>query len=177
VAIVLRPGDEGLAVLLIRRAEHPRDLWSGHVAFPGGRAEPGETSIETAMRETLEEVGLDLRRRAEALGGLDEIEAVGRGQAIGLSIRPWVFALGEPPPTLTLSDEVASVHWVALRDLLDATRRAPFSYLHDGTELVLPSIRAGELTIWGLTYLMIVQLQAALEAAGAVSEVARRRGE
>lgn len=164
--MVLHPRDDGLAALLIRRAEHPLDFWSGHAAFPGGRAQPGETSIDTAIRETAEEVGLDLRREAELLGGLDEIQAVGRGRAIELSIRPWVFALREPPPPFTLSEEVASAHWIPLRDLLDPARRAPFTYLHEGTELVLPSIPVGELTVWGLTYLMIVDFQTALGAEG-----------
>jgi 8-oxo-dGTP pyrophosphatase MutT (NUDIX family) len=162
VAMVLCPGDDGLAALFIRRAEHPRDLWSGHVAFPGGRGEPGETSIETAMRETMEEVGLDLSGQAELLGGLDEIQAVGRGRAIGLSIRPWVFALPELPP-LTPSAEVASAHWIPIRDLLDPALRAPFVYVDDVTEIVLPSIRVGGLTIWGLTYLMIANFEAVLE--------------
>jgi 8-oxo-dGTP pyrophosphatase MutT (NUDIX family) len=166
VAIVLRSGDDGLAALFIRRAEHPADFWSGHVAFPGGRAEPGETSIETAMRETAEEVGIDLRRLGEMLGGLDEIQAVGRGRAMGLSIRPWVFALREPPPLFTLSEEVASAHWVPLRELLDPARRAPFPYVHEGNELVLPSIRVGELTIWGLTYHMVELFQAVLGVQG-----------
>jgi 8-oxo-dGTP pyrophosphatase MutT (NUDIX family) len=160
--MVLRPGDDGLAALFIRRAEHPHDFWSGHVAFPGGRAESGETSIETAVRETAEEVGLDLRLHGEMLGGLDEIQAVGRGRAMALSIRPWVFALREPPPPFTLSDEVASAHWVPLRDLLDPARRAPFPYVYEGTELVLPSIRVGGLTIWGLTYMMIADFEIAL---------------
>ena len=165
VAMVLRSEDEGPAALFIRRAEHPGDFWSGHVAFPGGRAQPGETSIGTAMRETAEEVGLDLRRLGEVLGGLDEMQAIGRGRAMGLSIRPWVFALREPPPPLTLSEEVASAHWVPLRDLLDPARRAPFPYVHEGTELVLPSIRVGGLTIWGLTYQMIELLQWVLRGA------------
>jgi 8-oxo-dGTP pyrophosphatase MutT (NUDIX family) len=165
VAVVLRPGDDGLDVLLIRRAEHPLDYWSGHVAFPGGRAQPEETSIETAIRETSEELGLDLRRHAELLGGLDEIQAVGRGRAIALGIRPWVFAVREGPPPFTLSDEVASAHWVPLRELLDPARRAPFPYVHEGTELILPSIRVSGLTVWGLTYLMIEGFQAALAAA------------
>ncbi len=161
--MVLRAGDEGLAALLICRAERPDDLWSGHVAFPGGHPQPGETSVETAIRETSEEVGLDLRGQAEVLGGLDEIEAVGRGRTLGLSIRPWVFALREQPPPFTLSDEVASAHWVALHDLLDPARRAPFPYVYGDTEIILPSIRVGGLTIWGLTYLMIADFQMALD--------------
>src|SRR5258706_15931093 len=41
VALILRDGPQGIEVLFIRRAEHPQDPWSGQMAFPGGRAEPG----------------------------------------------------------------------------------------------------------------------------------------
>jgi 8-oxo-dGTP pyrophosphatase MutT (NUDIX family) len=162
VAIVLRPAADGLDALFIRRAEHPRDFWSGHMAFPGGRAAPGEPSTDTAVRETAEEVGLDLRERGELLGGLDEIQAIGRGRVMGLSIRPWVFALPGPEPRLTLSHEVASAHWVRVRDLLDPERRAPYPYVHEGEELILPSLRIDGLLIWGLTYRMIEIFQEVL---------------
>ena len=61
----------------------------------------------------------------------------------------------ESPPPFALSEEVASAHWVPLQDLLDLGRQAPFPYVHEGTELVLPSIRVGGLVIWGLTYQMV----------------------
>jgi 8-oxo-dGTP pyrophosphatase MutT (NUDIX family) len=163
VAIVLRPAADGLEALLIRRADHPGDFWSGHMAFPGGRAAPGEVSTETAMRETAEEVGLDLRERGELLGGLDELQAIGRGQHMGLSIRPWVFGLRGPAPSLTLSHEVASAHWLRVRDLLDPASQAPFPYVHEGERLVFPSLRVEGLVIWGLTYRMIEIFQEVLQ--------------
>lgn len=63
VALVLRkspvsPG--GVEILLIKRAKNPKDRWSGQVALPGGRCDEGEVDIDTAVRETREEVGLDL---------------------------------------------------------------------------------------------------------------------
>ncbi|KAJ3048728.1 hypothetical protein HK097_010256, partial [Rhizophlyctis rosea] len=62
-------------LLFVRRAVHIRDRWSGHMAFPGGKAEPGETDEEAAVRETLEEVGLDLRAESFIpLGALDDRE-------------------------------------------------------------------------------------------------------
>src|SRR5512140_3252213 len=100
VSIVLRDPAHEVEVLFIRRSEREGDLWSGHVAFPGGRVEPGEGLLEAAIRETGEEVGLDLRAGAERLGALDEIPAIGRGRAVGLSIQPWVFALRAPPAPL-----------------------------------------------------------------------------
>ena len=89
VAIVLRDGPSGIEVLFIHRAEHPEDPWSGHMAFPGGRAEDGEPPLLTAMRESAEEVGLDLGR-AELLGALDEVQAV-RRVPVDLAIAPFVF--------------------------------------------------------------------------------------
>ena len=155
VSIVLREPPSGLEVLFIRRAEREGDLWSGHVAFPGGRVEPGEGIEDAAVRETEEEVGLDLRAGGVRLGALDEIPAIGRGRAVGLSIQPWVWELqGEPGP-FRLSAEVASAHWVRLGDLLDPARRAPFPYVHEGRSLVLPSLDVDGLVIWGLTYRMI----------------------
>jgi len=98
VAAILRPGPSSAEVLFIRRAEHPGDPWSGHMAFPGGRQDPGDVALlDTARRETLEEIGLDLSR-AELLGRLDDLQAVARGVHTDLLIRPFVFALeGEPP--------------------------------------------------------------------------------
>ena len=62
-------------ILYIRRNFHPKDRWSAHLAFPGGRREPGETEKETAEREVLEEVGLDLKSsNFKLLGRLDDRE-------------------------------------------------------------------------------------------------------
>jgi 8-oxo-dGTP pyrophosphatase MutT (NUDIX family) len=159
VSIVLREPGSGLEVLFIRRAEREGDLWSGHVAFPGGRVEPGEGIEEAAVRETEEEVGLDLRAVAERLGALDEIPAIGRGRAVGLSIQPWVFALGShPSPALRFSEEVASARWVRLADLLDPVRQVPYPYVHEGQRLLLPSLDVDGLVIWGLTYRMVEML-------------------
>jgi len=45
-------------VILTVRREHMR-THAGHVAFPGGRIDPGEDSVEAALREAWEELGLD----------------------------------------------------------------------------------------------------------------------
>ena len=155
VSIVLREPVAGPEVLFIRRAEREGDLWSGHVAFPGGRVEPGETVEEAAVRETEEEVGLDLRSLGTRLGALDELQGIGGGRAVGLSIQPWVWALHQEPGSFRLSAEVATVQWVRLADLLDPARRAPFPYVHEGRQLVLPSLDVDGLVIWGLTYRML----------------------
>jgi 8-oxo-dGTP pyrophosphatase MutT (NUDIX family) len=166
VALILRDGAAGLELLFIRRAEHPQDPWSGQMAFPGGRAEPGDADLrETAMRETHEEIGLDLHRAAEHLGALDEVRAMARMRPMELSILPFVFRLAAPFEP-ALSSEVTSVHWLPLAAVLGAELRSTMEYLHEGTALRFPCVRIEDLVIWGLTYRMLGALGERLGAAG-----------
>jgi 8-oxo-dGTP pyrophosphatase MutT (NUDIX family) len=166
VAAVLREAGPGLELLFIKRAEDPRDRWSGHMAFPGGREEPGDESLlATAVRETREEIGLDLLGQGEHLGGLDEIHAMARGRPVDLGITPFVFRL-HGPAHLTLSSEVTSLHWLPLDDLLGERHLTTFEYVHEGTPLRLPCLKVGEVVIWGLTFRMFSGLREALAAGG-----------
>lgn len=167
VAVILRDGTDGLEALFIRRAEHPRDPWSGQVAFPGGRSEPRDPDLEaTARRETLEEIGLDLHAAAELIGPLDEVRAMARLRPMDLSITPFVYRLREAAPT-RLSPEVTSLHWLPLRALLDPASASTMQYVHEATTLSFPSLDVGGLVIWGLTYRMFTGLAERLRAASA----------
>ena len=162
VAAVLRETEGGLELLFIRRAEDPKDRWSGHMAFPGGRVEPGDADLEaTAVRETAEEIGLDLRAQGELLGGLDEVHAIARGKPVDLGITPFVFRL-QGPAQLTMNAEVTSLHWLPLDDLVGDRHLTTFEYLHEGTPLQLPCLRIGDVVIWGLTYRMFSSFKDAL---------------
>src|SRR5688572_1073758 len=90
VAAILRDSPAGVEVLLIRRAEHEFDPWSGHMALPGGHGDAvDESLVATAVREVSEEVGLDLLEHAELLGRLPELVAF----PATFTIFPLVFAL------------------------------------------------------------------------------------
>ena len=164
VALVFRdgPAETGLELLFIRRAEHEKDPWSGQMGFPGGRAEPADASIDvTAVRETLEETGLDLARDGERLGALDDVQAMARGRAVDLVISPRVFRL-QGPFGGAPSHEVVSLHWLPLERLLAPETRSTFSYVHERTTLELPCLRVDGLVIWGLTYRMFQGLASLL---------------
>lgn len=155
VAIVLRDGGAGIEVLFIHRADHPDDPWSGHMAFPGGRAEDGEAPLLTAIRETAEEVGLDLGR-GELLGALDELQAV-RRIPIDLAIAPFVFRVA-PEASLHPNQEVRSLCWLGLDDLLGERFRSTYDYSELGGVLRFPCFRVDDKVIWGLTYRMFSEL-------------------
>ena len=87
---MIRSGPEGAEVLLIRRAEREGDPWSGHMAFPGGHIEAGESPLEAAIRETEEEVGLALARHSTLLGPLPG-PCPGPGSARGYGDLPLRF--------------------------------------------------------------------------------------
>ncbi|GIW52832.1 MAG: coenzyme A pyrophosphatase [Gemmatimonadales bacterium] len=150
VALVLVPntGREGLDLLLIKRAENPRDPWSGQMALPGGRWEPGDPSLlETAVRETREEVGLDLAP-GQLLGELDDLEPRTRTLP-QLVVRPFVFGLGSKP-ALNPSPEVALYLWVPLEELLAEGSRQEAEIPALGRSFPAYMVGAGY-PVWGMT--------------------------
>jgi 8-oxo-dGTP pyrophosphatase MutT (NUDIX family) len=167
VALVFRDGAAGgIELLFIRRAEHEKDPWSGHMGFPGGREEADDRDLEaTAVRETLEETGLDLAEDGERLGALDEVKALARGRPVDLVIAPFVFRLprrleGAP------SHEVVSLHWLPLERVTAPEARSLLQYQYEESVLELPCVRIDGLVIWGLTYRMFESLRLILGEPG-----------
>lgn len=168
VAVILRDAPLGIEMLFIRRAEHPEDPWSGHMAYPGGRAEADDPGLQaTAVRETLEEIGIDLARSACLLGALDDIRAMARGVPVDLAITPFVFRLTEEAAT-ELSHEVRSLHWIPLWVLFGPESGSEMDYVHQGARVRLPCFRIGqgedEVVIWGLTFRMCSGLRERFQA-------------
>ena len=137
------------AVLLLRRATHPLDPWSGHMSLPGGRHEQQDGDLlRTALRETHEEVGLAVERDGRILGTLGEY--AGRGSGVA-SIRIAAFvAVLEQEPSLVLSGEVDTAYWVPLDELEPTT--ATVSELRGPVPAYRPVVRGAELVVWGITF-------------------------
>ncbi|HJP60375.1 MAG TPA: CoA pyrophosphatase [Gemmatimonadaceae bacterium] len=158
VALIFRAGEEARPELLfIKRAEYPGDPWSGQIAFPGGREEQGDTSlVETAMRETREETGIDLARDGKMIGTLDDLyPRTVRLPAI--SVRPFVFAL-EPGEPLTLSSEVALAFWIPFGSLTHTEAWRDDTVFARGIQINARVFRHQDHVIWGMTERILAQL-------------------
>ena len=157
VAVILHDGDDGLEALFIRRAVRAGDTWSGQIAFPGGRRDPGDADLlATAIRETGEEVGVDLSS-AERLGVLDDLYP--RTPVLPpVVVRPFVFAL-TARPTIVVSSEVQDAFWVSFRALQAPGVAGTVTVDHPGIpRRVLPAYTLGNHTIWGMSERILTPL-------------------
>jgi 8-oxo-dGTP pyrophosphatase MutT (NUDIX family) len=163
VAMVLRArARDHPEVLLIERARRRGDPWSGHMAFPGGRMDPADASLEAAaVRETREEVGLGLEG-ARPLGRLDDLEGRHAGRPAGLVISAFVYHHAAAEPLVT-NHEVASAMWVPVWEL--GARERHVDHPYPGIDRIFPGILVGEPgrhVVWGLTYRFIEVFYAAV---------------
>jgi 8-oxo-dGTP pyrophosphatase MutT (NUDIX family) len=159
VAMLLGPDR---AMWLVRRAERRGDPWSGHLAFPGGRWQDDDGDLlRTAMRETWEEVGVDLGG-AELLGALDDLAARPLRQ---LMLRPFVFRV-DHAPTFRPNEEVAAVHRCDLDALLAGRGRGAMRWPLDAVGVKLPCVDVDGVRLWGLTLAVIDDLLHRLDGRG-----------
>jgi 8-oxo-dGTP pyrophosphatase MutT (NUDIX family) len=145
------------SVLLIRRQDREGDRWSGHIGFPGGRHEAADqTLLETALRETEEELGFRATDYGRVLGTAGTLES--RRFPGDVRIAIFVAELNERPP-LQPSDEVTAAFWVPVDALTPATSTVP--ELPDPVSSYVVSVGDDKLVVWGITYQILELLRAA----------------
>lgn len=158
VGLILRGWEQKPEIGFIRRPVSPGDHWSGQIAFPGGRRDPGDADLRaTALREIQEELGWRLPRES-CLGDLSDIQGRRGGVLESFFIRPSVFdgdGLAEPNPS---PSEVDTWMWVPLDLLLDPKRHVDYPLERAGLRVLLPGIRLNERDVlWGLTYMILTE--------------------
>ena len=159
VALLVTPQEQ---LLFIRRADRAGDLWSGHVAFPGGREDPTDADlVQTALREVWEEIGLDLAG-ARLLGTLPPQTSPRNAGPQHVNVMPFVFALAAHPDLLP-NDEVSAVGYVPLAALLTREGRTNFVYRWQGADYELPCVDLTFGRLWGMTLRMVDDLVEALD--------------
>jgi 8-oxo-dGTP pyrophosphatase MutT (NUDIX family) len=171
VAIVLRatPSHQSpvtsheLEVLLILRAQREGDPWSGQIALPGGRRAPSDATLQdTAVRETLEETGIDLAAHGLVLGTLDELRPR-TPHLPPIIVTPFV-AVAPAELTLEISDELSDAFWAPWSTFADPAIVDERTVQVRGADWKVSSYQVGERVIWGMTERMLRQLAGRISA-------------
>lgn len=99
----------------------PRNTREAHVAFPGGRMEPDdEGGHYTAMRQTWEEIGIDLAEREySCIGQLDDREiTTSLGKRLLMILSPFVFLQLTPHSPAADPAAGTTLHWTPLASVV-----------------------------------------------------------
>lgn len=140
--------------LLLRRAAHPEDPWSGHFSFPGGRKDPiDSTLLETCLRETREETGIQLK--AEQLIQTLKPEPAGHSFNHLIWVQPFLFSLSERPQIILDDTEIANSSWISAEKFATPS-------CHSKTEMIpgkiFPTYPLHDYYLWGFTYKLLLKI-------------------
>jgi len=162
VALILRATrDDDLEILFIQRAARDDDPWSGQIALPGGRHDALDESLEaTAIRETREEVALDLRRDGAIVGALDELRP--RTPVLPpVIVRPFVATVSGGA-TVEAGEEVADLFWAPLDTIVDPASTRDTEIVVRGLRTRRSAIHYRGHVIWGMTERIVANLREVL---------------
>lgn len=139
---------------LIKRPEYI-GVHSGQVSLPGGKAEPGEDLVETALRECEEEIGVS-RDGVTIVGRLSNFHVL----PSNILITPVVAATQNVPEFLPDPREVARVFSASVNELLeeDAVREKEISVTRD-ISMVAPHFEVDGEIVWGATAMVLSELR------------------
>ncbi|NND74730.1 MAG: CoA pyrophosphatase [Ilumatobacter sp.] len=154
VLMLLADGPHGAEILLTRRSMRLKNH-KGEISFPGGRVDPGETAIDTALRETHEEVGLDPAAPA-VVGELEHLSTI-----VSKSyIVPVVAHLDHRPQLEPRTMEADRVMWTPIAEF---TRPGTYRLERWGNlpyDRPLHFFELDDETVWGATARMLFDLLA-----------------
>jgi len=139
-------------VLLTRRTDKVRHH-KGQISFPGGRQDPGEDFLATALREAKEEMGIEAKD-VRILGELDDMCTV----ASDFCIAPFVGLIPYPYPFKINRHEIEEIIEVPLSVFLDETKFREEFRSHNGEPVPVYFYQHDEHTIWGATARILKQL-------------------
>ena len=129
---------------------------AGQVAFPGGRIDHGETALETALRETFEEIGIS-SEKIEILGSLSELFV----DVSGFLIQPFVGWITEKPVFTLNAAEVEKVILFPLLKQKDNLKETELETVSG--KLKVPCYHYEGEIIWGATAMILAEFFDAME--------------
>lgn len=154
VSIVMAREAEDWFILMIKRTDHQDDPWSGQYAFPGGKKEADESPFECVVRESFEEVGLELSKD-ELIGCSDDFSPIMKPELV---IRPYLFLCRQRVGLTNDKREVASSYWLPLSLMMKPEHHKRQVFKTSLGEKELGSIEFDGHVIWGISYMILNDL-------------------
>jgi len=157
VLVLLYPKDGDFCVLLNERSDQV-EYHKGEISFPGGGQDPEDAdSLQTALRETEEEMGI-AREDVTVLGELDEIST-----RSGFRVRVYVGTIDYPYPFKPSPAEIAEVLEVPLATLRDPANLRVETRWEDSGPVTSYAYAHGKHMIFGATANILQQFLELLE--------------
>jgi 8-oxo-dGTP pyrophosphatase MutT (NUDIX family) len=152
VMLILYNKNNSLNILLTKRqanlSYHP-----GQISFPGGTHEDKETFLETALRETHEEVGI-VPDTLDVLGNLNSVYI----PPSDFVVCPFVSWHKSLPICTPCNDEVAEIIEVSINEFFKDGAKSSETRINNGSEITVPYFRIKEHKIWGATAMILSEL-------------------
>ena len=144
VLIMLFERDDKPWVVLTERT-HLVSLHKGEISFPGGARDPEDEDLwATAVRETVEELGVD-PNSLQQLGALDDYPTFSSGYIVS----PFIAAVTPPEEWKASPAEIESVIELPLKQLIDVGRMEVWE--REGIRFPMHIFDANEHHVWGVT--------------------------
>ncbi len=155
VLLLLFIENNELIACLIKRPAHMKHH-AGQIALPGGRIEKGETALETALRETWEEIGIP-ENEIEVLGELSVLYV----EVSRFLIHPFVGWLKQKPNFKINFNEVEKVILFPLKNFTTEFDEVELDTVKG--RISVPCVRYNDEIIWGATAMILAELKDILE--------------
>ena len=154
VLILLYEENGEIKFPLIKRPDYI-GAHGGQVSLPGGKTEPGEDSIQTALRETKEEIGIP-GEQINVLGRLTEFHVI----PSNYMITPVVASLTGEPVFIPDPYEVSKIIHGTIRNLIKDDAVITKEILAGETyRMQAPHFEIEGEIVWGATAMMLNELR------------------
>ena len=152
VLLLLFPDNKKICFYLTKRTEKLK-YHKGQISLPGGSNEKGESLLETALRETEEEIGVN-KNEISILGQITPLFI----PVTGFMMTPFIgFTLKEPIIKLD-SMEVEELFSVNILDLINNDKLITHRQLN-GRDVTIPYFNLNNQQVWGATSMVLSEFK------------------